>query len=160
MARKWVWELILPLVSMAVLVTDQFTKLWVRTNLTPGQPVTGDGLPRLNYVQNMGSAFGLLTNQVFLIVVAVAVIIGSLFIYYRWRFFGSVLARVGMGLVLAGALGNLIDRLRYGYVIDFIDFVYWPVFNAADTSIVVGVIILVYVLLKMALAEGRATKER
>jgi len=159
LARKWGWELILPVAATGLLIIDQLTKLWVRTSLMPGQSIPGDGLPRLTYVQNAGSAFGLLTNQVFLIVVSVAVVAVALFLYYRYRFFGSWLARVGLGLVLGGALGNLIDRIRFGWVTDFIDFVYWPVFNVADSAIVVGVIILVYILLRLAWVEGRTPRQ-
>ena len=73
--------------------------------------------------------------------------------YRRFPLLNNWLTWAGLGLVLGGTVGNLIDRLRLGYVTDFIDFGFWPAFNLADSAIVVGVIIFAYSLLSLARAE-------
>lgn len=98
----------------------------------------------ITYVQNTGAAFSILKGRTFFFTtVSSIVILVIIFFVIKYpikeRAFGIV-----MGMILGGALGNLIDRVRYGYVVDFIDFRIWPVFNVADCAIVVGVLILVY----------------
>lgn len=151
--------------ALAVFAADQATKWMARTYLPlfPDQsiPVLGD-LLRLTYVQNRGAAFGVLQDQnmLFIVVsgVVIAVIVGS----YRYSPVRSPLLSLALGLQLGGAIGNLVDRLRLGYVVDFLDVSIWPVFNVADSAIVIGVGILALHLLRSP--SGRqaqvATDER
>ena len=80
-------------------------------------------------------------------VIAVVVVV-VIVVYYRYLPGNQWLVQASLGLQLGGALGNLLDRLSHGHVIDFIDFKVWPVFNVADSSVFVGVVILAYYLLR------------
>jgi signal peptidase II len=130
----------------AVLAMDQLSKHLIRINLTPGQSWPTDGLLRLTHATNSGSAFGLFTGQTPILIVASLVAIAFLVYFYRTRALPSLWLRFAIGLHLGGAFGNLIDRLRAGEVVDFIDLGWWPIFNLADSSIVVGMILLIGVL--------------
>jgi signal peptidase II len=137
------------LVIALVSASDQLSKLWIRTHLAPGEslPII-DRLSLIN-IENTGSAFGLLANQTFLIItISIA---GLLFILLFLRYLSpaTTLSVVSIGLILGGAVGNLIDRLRFGCVTDFIYFrlwgdFHWPAFNIADAAITVGVFVLIY----------------
>ena len=137
---------IVPLLAIATLALDQFTKWLVVSNLEVNQPIYPvpalSGLFGLTYVTNTGVAFGLFkeagTFFIFVAVIVITVIVR----YLRQLPKDQWLMRVALGLQLGGAFGNLIDRLRLGYVVDFIDFKFWPVFNVADSAIVVGVTLL------------------
>lgn len=137
------------MVVMAALVVaaDQLTKLWVSRALDPGQSVQVAGIFHISYVTNTGAAFGILRGQSMLLTVAALVVVAALLIFYRQFASISPVTRISLGLVLGGSLGNLVDRLRLGHVVDFLDFTYWPSFNVADSSIVVGEILLVYSVL-------------
>lgn len=139
------------LTAVGVLAADQATKWLAQTYLTqqPDQSVSIAGdLLRLTYVANRGAAFGILQNQtVFFVVVGVAVV-GVIVASYRYFPVDGYLLNLALGLQLGGAIGNLIDRLRHGFVVDFVDFAIWPVFNVADSSIVIGVGILALHLLR------------
>lgn len=128
------------LVVLGVLLLDRGTKMWVVQTLAPAEslPVVPDIL-HLTYVRNSGAAFGLLRDQRVLLV-AVATVLTVLLIFYA-RQVTAPWARFGLGLLVGGALGNLVDRILEGAVIDFIDFRIWPVFNVADSAIVIGVIL-------------------
>ncbi len=146
------------LTGLLIVTADQLSKLWIRSNLLVGQSLPEAGFFRLTHVHNTGAAFGLFQDQTFpLIIVAVigvaVLLLYALFIYRRFPFLDDRLGKSALGLVLGGTVGNLIDRLRFGYVIDFIDVGIWPAFNIADSAIVVGVIILAYSLLPLARAE-------
>jgi len=148
------------LTALLIVVADQLSKIWIRTNLAVGQSLPEVGFPRLTHISNTGAAFGLFQGQTFpLIIVAlvgVAVLLFYAFLFYRrFPLLDNWSAWTGLGLVLGGTVGNLIDRLRFGYVTDFIDFGFWPAFNLADSTIVVGVIIFAYSLLSLARAEKR-----
>ena len=134
-------------VAMSVLVADQLTKGLVRLHLIPGQSFPAQGLARITHIANSGAAFGILSNQGPLLMVTAGIGIAALLVYYRFPFFDGILTRMGLGLQLGGAAGNLVDRLQFGHVTDFIDLRVWPVFNLADSAIVVGVIILAYFLI-------------
>ena len=140
------------IILIATLMADQVTKGLVVLALYPGQSVPGSGLFRLTYVTNSGSAFGFFPNQTLFLILASFVGIGVLLIFYRTNPINSILLRLSLGLQLGGAMGNLVDRVRLGYVVDFIDVGAWPVFNLADSAIVVGLIGLLWTL---TLAKGR-----
>ena len=145
--RKVISVLPLLLVSLLVIGADQLSKYLVRANMDLGQSIPSEGIVRLTYTTNTGGAFGLFANQTFLLTTAAVVGIAVLVIYLRYLPLGSTLLRLGLGLDLGGAVGNLIDRVRLGEVTDFIDVGFWPVFNLADSAIVVGTFLIVYYLL-------------
>ena len=147
--KKW-RRFLLPVVAVLILVIDQISKQAVMTSLRPGEswnPVAAlERWVSLTYVTNTGAAFGLFPDYgVVFMVVAVVVIVIIIF-YYRHLPGEQWLVQASLGLQLGGALGNLLDRLQHGHVIDFIDFKIWPVFNVADSSIFVGVVILAFYL--------------
>lgn len=133
-------------VAILVVAADQITKALVRFYLLHGQSFPAQGLLRITHITNSGAAFGILSNQSPLLMVTAGIGIIALLLYYRFPFFDGALTRVGLGLQLGGAAGNLMDRLQLGHVTDFIDLRVWPVFNLADSAIVLGVIILGYFL--------------
>lgn len=136
------------IVGLLVLFFDQLTKFWVQKSMMPRDSIPLiPGVFHLTYVQNTGAAFGFLREKT-LFFIAVAVLVLGFIIFLIPRLpRGNLFLRVVFGLLLGGALGNLIDRIRFGYVVDFLDFRIWPVFNIADMAIVVGVCFLVWVIL-------------
>lgn len=150
----------MPLVMLAavgVLLLDRATKLWVVRTLAPAESLALiPGILHLTHIRNPGAAFGLFPYQrTFLVAVSAVVMVGIF--YYAWRI-KSPWARFGLGLLLGGAMGNFIDRILVGAVVDFIDFRIWPVFNAADAAIVVGVILAaVYLLWGAEAGKGEST---
>lgn len=133
------------LIAGLTLVGDQLTKFLVAASCTPGESLPL--IPRalhLTYVQNTGAAFGLFKGQAALFIVLSLLVIawiGREFLAKR------VLPRAvawGYALVLGGAAGNLLDRMRLGHVVDFIDVRVWPVFNVGDSAITIGVALLVW----------------
>lgn len=158
MSRRFQNWLILLGVATLTLITDWATKALVADNLAPNEswhpPISF--LRRvfsLTYTTNTGAAFGLFPKQGFLFIVIALVVVIAIIFYYRHLPAGYGLVRLALGLQLGGALGNLVDRLRQGYVIDFIDLNFWPlqdwaVFNLADSAIVVGVGLLALTMLR------------
>ena len=148
--------------ALAVVVLDQWTKRIADERLRENGarsvpvPLAGDFL-RFTYVENRGAAFGLLQDQTAFFVLVGLVVIGVIAASYRHLPRSGFLVHLALGLQLGGAVGNLIDRLRQGYVVDFVDFGYrsnwWPVFNVADSSIVVGVALLALTLLRPSESE-------
>lgn len=133
---------------LATLVIDQAAKTAVQTLMYLGESIPV--LPPvfyLTYIMNPGAAFGLLANQKTLFVTVTVLLAAGVLLGYRKLPPDRFLLRYGLGLVLGGALGNLVDRLRFGRVVDFLDFRVWPVFNLADTAIVIGACLLVWELL-------------
>ncbi|MDY6892575.1 MAG: signal peptidase II [Chloroflexota bacterium] len=135
------------LVSIVVIGADQFSKYLITATMELGQSIPAEGIIRLTYTTNTGGAFGLFANQTFLLTMIAFVGIAVLVLYLRYLPLDSRLLRLGLGLALGGAAGNLIDRVRLGEVTDFIDVGFWPIFNIADSAIVVGTFLIVYYLL-------------
>ncbi|MBI2936137.1 MAG: signal peptidase II [Chloroflexi bacterium] len=130
-------------VVLLVVAADQLSKYLVARNMELGESFPSTGLVQIHYTINTGTAFGLFPNQTFLLTIASFAIIGVLLLVYRGSGFpGALVVRLSISLQLGGAIGNLIDRLWHGYVIDFIALGWWPVFNLADASIVTGVTVL------------------
>jgi signal peptidase II len=152
-------------VAALVLVVDQVTKHVVLTQLSVGEmwnpvPLLMPFI-RVTHVTNTGAAFGMFREYgVFFALVAVVVVIGIIG-FYRYLPPNQGWLRVSLGLQLGGALGNLLDRIRLGSVVDFIDFRPWPaVFNLADTAIVVGVAILAFYLLFINQEDESAAQQQ
>ncbi len=136
------------LIGLIIIALDQLSKAWIRANLSLGEALFDWGFFRVTYVRNMGAAFGIFPDQSFLLTIialvgGAALVLLSLF-SNRLSFLNTKLNKAVLGLVLGGTLGNLIDRLRFGYVTDFIDFSFWPAFNVADSAITIGALIFVY----------------
>ncbi len=135
--------------AAVVLCLDQLTKAIVSAHLLTGTPVPVLGqILRFTLVHNTGAAFGLFPgSRLPFIVISVLAIVVVLYLFARdaYRSFAN---RVLLGCILGGALGNLVDRIRWGRVVDFIDVgvgsVRWPVFNVADSAVTLGVILLAW----------------
>lgn len=134
--------------SLGVLVIDQASKAYIRATMTLGRsiPVVPDVFS-ITHINNKGAAFGLFPGRLgFFIAVAVIVLGGIGYLWWRFRP-RRLSVVVALGLVAAGALGNLIDRVVAGHVTDFFEIHGWPVFNVADAALDVGVVILIALLL-------------
>jgi signal peptidase II len=136
-------------IAVAVVIVDQLTKLWIMTTFAlHEQQNIIPGVFDLVYVTNTGAAFGFLAGsknllrQAFFVAVAIIALIVIVFAYGHLKRQGRIFV-YALGLIAGGAVGNLIDRLRFGSVVDFLDFYlgsyHWPAFNVADSAITVGV---------------------
>lgn len=148
----WRWSVILFLIALLIAAADQLSKKWIRSNLLAGHSYFEAGIFRIIHVSNTGAAFGLFQGQSFILtiigLVGIAVFLVYILVIYRGLpFLDNMLNRVALGLIFGGALGNLIDRLRFGQVTDFIAFGFWPAFNIADSAVTVGVILFAFSLL-------------
>ena len=142
---SWYKDPVLILALSLVFGLDQVTKAVVRHTLLLGESVPREGSFRIINTFNTGSAFGLFPGQTLFLIVASLVGIAILLLVYRNHPLPSFPLRLSLGMQLGGALGNLVDRLRMGQVTDFIELGFWPVFNLADASIVVGIFIIAYI---------------
>jgi len=136
------------LLTVVLLGFDRLTKWWAANSLAfaQPQPLIGEVI-RLTRVHNVGGAFGIFpgSGELFMAVSGVVAIV--LLVLLLTRRVQGVLPRIGMAVVLAGAVGNLIDRIAFGYVLDFFEIRGFPVFNVADACITVGAgLIMIHVL--------------
>ena len=149
------------LTALAVVLLDQASKWLVVQNLAVGVPLPGPetALGRffsLTHVHNTGVAFGLGRGNSSLFTLVALGVVAGLVLYERRLPAGAMLPRLALGLIAGGAVGNVIDRLRQGHVTDFLDFKFWPVFNVADSCVVVGVLVLAYCLWRQDVAQSAA----
>lgn len=135
------------LIVMLVIIGDQLSKAWVQHSMNFGdyRPIIGRAF-MLTLTMNHGGAWGVLPtgNTIFIVFAGVA-IVALLFAYHRLAR-TDLLVSAAFALALGGAIGNLSDRLRYGYVVDFFDarIINWPIFNIADSAISLGIVLLVW----------------
>ncbi len=137
MARKYLtfWS-----VAIAVFILDRITKLLV-TKYIPLNTSIDFPIVSISHVLNTGTAFGLFRNASWFFIIFAAAV--SVFLILKHKTFAEKMQPL-LGLILGGALGNLLDRLLYGAVIDFIDFHFWPAFNIADSAVTIAIILLLY----------------
>ncbi len=149
------WPRVLYLIAAAVLIADRLTKTLVQNSmeLYESIPVL-EGIFHLTYVRNPGGAFGLLAHWTPLFVIVSTGAVIGIIVYARRAKPADRFLVTGLGLQLGGAIGNLYDRLLSRTVIDFLDFRIWPVFNIADSALIIGVAVLAYtILFRMKLAD-------
>lgn len=138
-----------------IVLVDQLSKFYIQETMTPGMslPVVAD-LFHITYILNPGAAFGILENQRTLFILIAALLLISFVYYYPKLRSDRLSLKIGATLLVGGAAGNLIDRIQTGYVVDFIDFRIWPIFNVADMAIVGGVGVMICAMLFMDKARG------
>ena len=141
------------LIVIITLFVDQISKYAAYVSLVDRDPVVIiNNFFQLNYVKNYGAAWGILQNQRVLFVILTVAILVFLGIYAKKNKNLTKMTRISLALIAGGALGNLIDRVKVGYVIDFLDINFgslydFPVFNFADSFIVVGTFIMMYLII-------------
>ena len=146
-STSWAFLSIVVPIMTIVFLFDQVTKYWAESTLCPFNSFPAQGSFKFVCTYNTGSAFGMFQDQTIPLIFASFAGIGLLLWIYKTHLIQGPWLHLSMGLQLGGAIGNLTDRLRFGHVTDFIQLAFWPVFNLADASIVVGVILLVAVFL-------------
>lgn len=140
---------------LLVLALDRLTKYLVVKNIPLNQSLPLiKNIFHITLVYNTGAAFGLMKNLNYLFMAVSLLAIILITIHLKSRTSVNRIFTLSLVLILAGTVGNLIDRIFFGYVIDFLDFRIWPVFNFADSSITVGAILLGYCLLKNPLTRN------
>ena len=151
--------------TLSVFLTDQVSKRLIQGSLRPGESIPAiPGVLRISYTRNDGGAFGILGGQSGLLLIGSAVAVAVVL----WMLLQGPPARakaLGCGLILGGAVGNLLDRLTAGDVVDFLDLEFWPlrewpVFNTADIAIVLGVAVLFLAALRPEATQQEAASDR
>ena len=136
------------ILGIILIVFDQITKLLITNKLDLGQSIPViDGILHFTYVRNPGIAFGLFPKMNIVIIALSIVTIVLLFSIYKKTNSGNLWIRTALVFITSGAVGNLLDRIQYNVVIDFIDFRVWTVFNLADSFIIIGVTVLFIIIL-------------
>jgi signal peptidase II len=139
------------LAFLTTLILDQLSKWIVLETIGPngsrGAVEIIPGVLQFKFVRNTGSAFGLFQGNSDILKILALVAVVGLFAYYARTATRDWMVSLALGLQLGGAVGNIIDRFRHGYVVDFIDFPRFPTFNIADSAITVGVFVLMYAML-------------
>ncbi|EKU27288.1 signal peptidase II [Catellicoccus marimammalium] len=143
--------MVIPLmISAFVLLADQALKFWVVQHIPLGDIVGHNPVLDLTYLQNRGAAWSIFQGKVgFLFLIAFIASLVIIYLLYKYRH-RSPWLRIGLGLCLGGALGNMIDRIRLGYVVDMfhLELFSFPVFNIADIALCIGVVCIMFYLVK------------
>ena len=140
-------SLIPALVVVSTVILDQISKVIIRSNMHYGESIPATGLFRITYVKNTGSAFGIFQDQTTWLILASILAIFVLVLLYRNIGRAGLIIRLFIALQIGGDLGNMMDRIRIGYVVDIIHIGLWPVFNIADSAITVGITGMIIVIL-------------
>ncbi len=151
-------HLLFVMTVLVIVVLDQISKVYIDTHMTlhDSIPVV-QGFFNITYVRNPGAAFGFLADSTPLVraffLIGVSIFASGLIVYYVMKMkTEDILLTYGMSLIMGGAVGNLIDRVRLGEVIDFLDVYistyHWPAFNVADSAVSIGAVILFYQLIR------------
>ena len=133
--------------ALIIVLLDQITKFFIKTNFQLNESFSLiKSIFHLTYIQNTGAGFGILKSQTLILIFISLIVIGVILYYISSIKEKEKLLQILVGFVLGGTIGNLIDRLTYGFVIDFLDFQIWPIFNFADSFVTIGVIGLIICL--------------
>lgn len=136
------------LISLSIVLSDQVVKFFIRNSMNIGDSIAViNNIFHITYVTNYGAGFGIMQGKTSLLIWFVIIVIGIILFYYE-RIQEKKSLQIFSGLILGGTLSNLIDRLFFGFVIDFFDFRIWPVFNIGDSCICIGVACLIIYLIK------------
>ena len=144
-AGTWQWAG-LAAVATAAVMGDQATKHVVTSQLRLDESVQVLGPFTIHRVQNSGIAFGLFSSATAIVILATALAVGWMLVFFARSGSRHPVLPAALGLLIGGSVSNLVDRVRLGHVTDFLDFGWWPAFNLADSFIVIGVAVLLVAL--------------
>ncbi|MDP6548386.1 MAG: signal peptidase II [Candidatus Woesearchaeota archaeon] len=131
-------------IALIAVIIDQIVKFLIRINFELNQTIPIlKNIFHLTYINNYGAGFGILQQQKWILIFISLIVIGFILYYLDRIKEKEAFLQVLVGLVLGGTIGNLIDRISFGYVVDFLDFRIWPIFNFADSFVTIGVIGLI-----------------
>lgn len=129
----------LGILTIILVIIDQLSKYYIQSTMMLGESIpVWEDIFHITYILNPGAAFGMMANQTAFFIVLALAIVGAVIYFYPTIRRESRAMKIGIGLLLGGAIGNLIDRVHIGMVVDFFDFRIWPIFNIADIGIVCG----------------------
>ena len=135
--------------ALIIVLIDQITKFLIKTNFQLNESLAIiKNIFHLTYIHNFGAGFGILQQQRFILIFISIIVVGVILYNLNKIKEKEILLQVLVGFILAGTIGNLIDRIIYGFVIDFLDFQIWSIFNIADSCVTIGVLGLVIYLWK------------
>ena len=145
--KKWTNHyLFLFAIATVMIVLDQWSKAWIRQNIALGEEIYP--IPflapffRFTFWHNTGAAFGIFQDANIPLLILSSIVSVLIIWYYHQAYAEPLIVRISMGLILGGAIGNIIDRIQLGYVTDFIAVGRFPVFNVADSCVTVGVLLM------------------
>ena len=131
--------------AFVVLLLDQITKQTIKILLEPNESISViKGIFEITYVGNKGAAFGILPGYQKLFISVSTVVVLMIFILFLFKQFDDKISNIAFGLIMGGSIGNMIDRIISGSVIDFFDFKIWPVFNIADSAVFIGMFFIIW----------------
>ncbi len=160
MKEKLKHNALLIAIVTVIVALDQWTKILVSHKLALGESISPikalDGFFKIVHWHNTGAAFGLFQNANLVLLITSIVIVIAVLFYYQGVKKNAWLAKVSLSLIVAGALGNIVDRIKFNYVIDFLSFGKFPVFNVADSAVTVGVFLMV---IYFFISEKKAKEE-
>ncbi|PCF66337.1 signal peptidase II [Staphylococcus pseudintermedius] len=149
-------------ITLIILIGDQLTKFIIRTQMTLGESFAV--VPKFLYItshRNNGAAWGILSGKMTFFYIITIIVLIALIVFYIKEAKNNMLMQIAISLLFSGALGNFIDRVSSGEVVDFIDTVIFgydfPIFNIADASLTIGVVLLIIVLLKDQNQKGKVS---
>lgn len=149
-------------ITLIILIGDQLTKFIIRTQMTLGESFAL--VPKFLYItshRNNGAAWGILSGKMTFFYIITIIVLIALIVFYIKEAKNNMLMQIAISLLFSGALGNFIDRVSSGEVVDFIDTVIFgydfPIFNIADASLTIGVVLLIIVLLKDQNQKGKVS---
>lgn len=145
--------------ALLVVLVDQISKILVRENLAEGESVPQEGFFRITHLTNNGIIFGLDAPQVLSLILPLTVVLVAIVLYFRYGPFDGLLVNWAVAFFIGGSLGNLLDRIIFGHVTDFVDVrlwndFHWPAFNLADAAILLGAVL--FIVFVFRLRSGRA----
>ena len=152
--------LLIVLTVIVWVVGDQLAQNWI-TSYPLNTDIVKIGFIRIVHIQNTGSAFGFFQGKmpIIRVVAAIGVAVLVFIAFWVYRKYPGLVTKwnaLAYGLIMGGAIGNLIDRFRFGFVVDFVDVGFWPVFNVADSGITIGVIMVAITLLRSIIMERKS----
>ena len=132
------------IIIILIVIGDQLTKGLIQQSMVLNQSIpVWDGIFSITYIHNTGAAFSMLAGKTQVLALFQVIIIGVILGYYILKGRKThPLLRISLAMIVAGGIGNLIDRLTLGYVVDFLDFHFWPIFNVADIGVSAGCVLL------------------
>ena len=132
-------------IAFLIILIDQISKFVIRNSMHLSQSIPViKNIFHITYIHNFGAGFGILQQQKLFLILISAIVVCIILFYSKKIGKKERLLQITIGIVLGGTIGNLIDRIIYGYVIDFLDFRIWPIFNIADSAVTIGVIFLIF----------------